>query len=257
MYDEAAEELARARLKRRRLAALTESLRPHALDDAYRIQARLAARLETELGAVIGWKVGCTTRVMQDYLKIAHPCAGAMFESTVHRHHDVFRRDGLVRPGAECEIAVELGPDLPADRDIAAADAGAYVRAAMASIELVDDRWTDFRTVGAPTLVAENFFNAGCVLGAPHTVDPATLDRLAGTMCLNGREVGRGRGADILGHPLEALAWLANHRRGQGRPLRGGEVVTLGSIVQTAWIEAGDGVEVDVEGLGGCSLHLV
>jgi 2-keto-4-pentenoate hydratase len=69
-------------------------------------------------------------------------------------------------------------------------------------------------------------------------------------MAINGVEVGTGRGADILGHPLAALAWLANALAGRGRYLNAGEFVLLGSVVETRWVEPGDLVEIEIEGLG-------
>jgi 2-oxo-3-hexenedioate decarboxylase/2-keto-4-pentenoate hydratase len=74
-------------------------------------------------------------------------------------------------------------------------------------------------------------------------------------MTINGGEVGTGSGGDILGHPLEALAWLANALAARGRSLAAGEFVLLGSVVQTRWVEAGDLVQVDIEGLGRASCH--
>ena len=72
-------------------------------------------------------------------------------------------------------------------------------------------------------------------------------------MRINGREVGTGRGGDILGHPLNALAWLANGLAGRGRTLAAGEFVLLGSVVETKWVAAGDLVEIEIEGLGRAS----
>jgi 2-keto-4-pentenoate hydratase len=69
-------------------------------------------------------------------------------------------------------------------------------------------------------------------------------------MSVNGEMFGPGCGADILGHPLNALAWLANAVQAQGGALRAGEIILLGSVVQTKWLDPGDVVEVDIEGLG-------
>lgn len=255
--ETAAERLAAARLAVRPLCGLPGDAAPHALGDAYRVQARLADRLAAGgLGPAAGHKIGCTTRVMQDYLGIPHPCAGLVFAATLRHGEGEFGRRDLCRPGVECEIAVRLGRDLDGEGPVSAAEAGRAVDAAMASIELVDDRWTDFSKVPTPVLVADHFFNAGCVLGPPAAVDPGALAGLKGAMRVAGREAGAGTGADILGDPLEALAWLAEHRRAAGAPLRAGEVVTLGSLVKTVWIEAGEAVEIEIEHLGRCRLVL-
>ena len=72
----------------------------------------------------------------------------------------------------------------------------------------------------------------------------------------NGVEAGSGTGADILGHPRNALVWLADLRVKQGRPLKEGEFVTLGSLIQTVWIDSGDEVVADIGGLGIAVLNL-
>ncbi len=100
-------------------------------------------------------------------------------------------------------------------------------------------------------MAAGDFFNAGCVLGPAVTDFPAQeLDRLSGRMTVNGTAAGEGEGRDILGHPLEALAWLANLKAREGGGLAAGEIVMLGSVVETQWLARGDVVEVEMESLG-------
>jgi 2-keto-4-pentenoate hydratase len=127
----------------------------------------------------------------------------------------------------------------------------------MAGIEIVDDRYRDFRSLGVPTLIADNFFNAGCVLGEPVS-DWQRLDlgRLEGRMLINGGEVGHGDGGMILGHPLEALAWLANSRAARGLGLQKRAFVFLGSLVETKWPDPGDSVRIEIDALGVLDLQV-
>jgi 2-keto-4-pentenoate hydratase len=241
--------LAQARLARTRMSGLPPELRPADVAAAYRVQDALHAELAgAGLGALAGHKIGCTTAVMQQYLKVDHPCAGGVFAARVYREAARLRHGSFVRVGIECEIAVLLGRDLPArDRPYAAAEVAPAIDACAAAIEIVDDRWIDYRAVDTPTLIADDFFAAACVLGPPRRFDPA-LDLAAarGAMSVGGREMGRGTGADALGSPLNALAWLAAARGG----LKAGELVLTGSMVQTHWAARGDACTVEVEGLG-------
>ncbi len=140
------------------------------------------------------------------------------------------------------ETVAPVGPAAPRAADVAGA-----IEACAAAIEIVDDRWVDFAAVDTPALVADDFFNAACVLGVPRRFDPALdLAAVRGAMSVNGREVGRGTGADALGSPLNALAWLASARGG----LLAGELVLTGSMVQTHWAARGDACAVELEGLG-------
>jgi 2-keto-4-pentenoate hydratase len=251
--ERAAEQLATARLGRRRLAGLPEDCRPPDEAAAYAIQDALHRRLAAAgCGALAGHKIGCTTPVMQRFLGIANPCAGGVLAPTVRHGRGAFRHADFWRVGVECEIAVRLARPLPAagapyDREGVAAAVGAC----MAAIEVVDDRYEDYRSLDTPTLIADDFFNAACVLGEPVTSwQGLDLARLRGRMTINGGAVGTGSGGDILGHPFGALAWLANARAARGRELAAGEIVLLGSVVQTRWVEAGDQVEIEIEGLG-------
>jgi 2-oxo-3-hexenedioate decarboxylase/2-keto-4-pentenoate hydratase len=252
MVDKAATLLARGRLDSAVLGALPDDCRPRDEAEAYAIQDRLHSVLEAGgHGRVAGHKIGCTTPVMQAFLGIANPCAGAVFDTCAHALDGTFDRAGFRHVGVECEIAVSLAADLPAGRTYDREAVAGAVRTVMAAIEVVDDRYVDYQILDTPTLIADDFFSAGCVLGPP-VADWRDLDLAGATgrMTINGAEVGRGKGGDILGHPVAALAWLANARAGHGTPLRAGEFVLLGSVVETKWVEAGDVVEIEVDGLG-------
>ncbi len=250
---EAATLIAQNRLQGTRFTALPAPLVPRDEGDGYQIQNLLHAALRDTYGALGGHKIGCTTTVMQKFLNIDQPCAGRVFAAHVHRGGADVPHEDYVRPGVECEIAVVLSADLPsAETPYSRSAVAAAVDGVMAAIEIVDDRYENFRALAAPTLIADDFFNAGSVLATP-VRDWRHLDlaAVAGTMTINGREVGRGTGAQIMGHPFEALAWLATLRAREGRPLRAGEFVSLGSIVETKWIAPGDEVAVAIDGLGG------
>jgi 2-keto-4-pentenoate hydratase len=253
--DEAADLLCAARLRRQPFAGLPDHCRPADEAAAYAIQDALHIKLcAARRGPLVGHKIGCTTPVMQRFLGIDNPCAGGVLAPNVQHRDGGFRHGDFLRVGVECEIAVALARDLPAsgapyDRH----GVGAAVGACMAAIEIVDDRYEDYRALDAPTLVADDFFQAGCVLGAP-VAEWRSLDlsAVAGRMTINGEQVGSGRGGDVLGHPLNALAWLANLRASRHH-LRAGEFVLLGSVVETKWLARGDRVEIAIEGLGTAS----
>lgn len=255
MSETAADILARQRLSLTPID-LERERRPATEAAAYDLQDEVNGLLARQLGGIAGHKIGCTTPVMQKFLGIPNPCAGRVFLHTVLGDHAEVARSHYRKLGVECEIVVTIGKDIEPGRASHAAEALLpHVEAVMAGMEIVDDRYADYRTLGVHTLIADNFFNAGCVLGAPVSVwrglDLATL---CGHMRINGIEVGRGTGAMVMGHPLQALAWLANRRCARGEGLRRGEFVFLGSLVETRWLNAGDDVVIDIDGLGKLSL---
>jgi 2-oxo-3-hexenedioate decarboxylase/2-keto-4-pentenoate hydratase len=257
--DAAARVLASARLEHRAVTPLSPGVAPGDAKAGYAVQRHLHELLTAAgEGAVAGHKIGCTTKVMREKLGIDQPCAGQVYAHRLLKSGGSWTVAGLIKPSVECEIAIRLGRDLPPiPRYYTAASLWPAVDSCMASIELCDDRYTDREAVGLSTLIADDFYNVGCALGEDiRDWKAIDLAAITGFMRINGREVGRGKGSDIMEHPLNALAWLANLRASEGRPLKAGEFVTLGSIVSSQRVAAGDRVEIDVESLGAVSLQI-
>jgi len=248
----AAQTIAQARRSRAPLKALPSGLAPKDEAEGYRLQRAVHDLMLPSTGPLVGYKIGCTSAVMQRYLNIPHPCGGGVFARGVHESGAALRSSNFVRVGVECEIAVKLARDLAASEAPFTADTVAEaIEAYLPAIEIVDERYVGWETMGAPTLIADDFFAAGCVLGEPLKRQAAPeLVGVIGRAVINGTEVGRGTGADVLGHPHHALAWLANHLAEDGRRLHAGQIVLTGSLVKTVWLTAGDRVSMELEGLG-------
>jgi len=248
----AAQTIASARRNRTPLASLPPELAPDDEAEGYRVQRAVHDLLLPKTGSLVGYKIGCTSAVMQQYLDIPHPCAGGVFEKGVHESGAKLRFGDYVRVGVECEIAVRLARNLsPSEEPFTAEWVMEAIAAYRPAIEIVDDRYVQWETLGAPTLVADDFFAAGCVLGAEVARSAAPdLLQVTGRALLNGLEVARGSGADVLGHPAHALAWLANHLATEGKGLHEGQLVLTGSLVKTLWLKAGDRIVMDLSGLG-------
>jgi 2-keto-4-pentenoate hydratase len=248
----AAKTIATARRSRAPLAALPPELAPTDEAEGYRIQRALHALMLPQVGPLVGYKIGCTSAVMQQYLDIPHPCGGGVFAKGVHDSGASLHFGDYVRVGVECEIAVRLARNLlPTEAPFTAEWVMEAIEAYHPAIEIVDDRYVKWEAMGAPTLVADDFFAAGCVLGKPvaRSAAPDLLE-ITGRALINGKEAGRGTGADVLGHPHNALAWLANHLAAEGKGLHAGQIVLTGSLVKTVWLSAGDSVVMELDGLG-------
>lgn len=221
-------------------------------DDGYGIQERANRRLTTKLGAVGGYKIAGSNPIMRPLAGITGPVSGAMFASTIGSGEGRVRYAAYRRPGVETEIAVRLAKALPAKpQAYTRVEVATAVATVMPAIELVDDRYVNFRTAGAAAIVADNAFNAGCVLGQERSLAEVTgLDRLGARLSIDGRLVALGRSDALLGHPLDALAWLANERARLGLGLPAGCVISLGSMTPVHWLTGPCCVTIDVEALG-------
>ena len=248
----AAQIIATSRRNRVGLKALPADVAPRDEAEGYLVQRAVHDLLLPQTDALVGYKIGCTSKVMQQYLNIPHPCGGGVFARGLHESGVRLQAADFVRVGVECEIAVRLARDLlPSEEPFTAEWVMEAIETYMPAIEIVDDRYEQWETLGAPTLIADDFFAAGCVLGAPRARNDAPdLLKVTGRALIDGVEAGSGTGADVLGHPHHALAWLANHLAAEGRGLHAGQIVLTGSLVKTAWLKPGDHVVMELEGLG-------
>ncbi|MEE8466391.1 MAG: fumarylacetoacetate hydrolase family protein [Dehalococcoidia bacterium] len=231
---------------------IPEAFGPRDIDEAYDIQEAFHELLAPERGAIAGYKVALTTPVMQKMVGFGHPASGAVFASGVHHSPVTVKRSDYVHLGAECEIAVILSRDLPASAAPYSRDsvAGA-VAALMPAFELIEDRGADYSDLFFLGVAADNAWNAGVVLGKPVTGwQGIDLVAASGAMTINGQPSGEGKGGDVLGHPLEALAWLANTLAGRGKSLQKDMLVMTGSIVSTKFLNQGDEVHFGIDTLG-------
>ena len=240
-------------------APLPAEFAPRDVAEAYLAQDRLQALYGAAGKRIGGWKVALTTPVMQKLVGVGHPLEGAIFADRIHRSPARLKAADFVNLAVESEIAVRLDRALPAggkphDRQSVAE----AVAACMAGIEIVDDRACDYKkNLAATLLIADNAWNFGCVLG-PEVADWRGLDLAVarGRMRINGEVVGEGRGGDVLGHPFEALAFLANSLNRRGRRLEAGDVVLTGSVVATKWLKPGDEMATEIDGLGEARLSV-
>lgn len=227
----------------------------------YAVQAAAQEILSSEgFGRLVGYKIGCTNLAVQDQLGVPGPAYGGILAANLHWDEAEIARQTLQRPGVECEIAfwINRPPDAtgaPYDRDTIRP----CVAACCAAMEVVDNRYGDPRATAFGLMIADDFFHAAAVVG-PTVSAWRELDLAAfgGTTWIDGTEFGIGTGANVLGHPLEALAWLANRLIGQGKTLQGGHVVLTGTLVDPAWLESGvKAAAIEVERLGRAAARFV
>jgi 2-keto-4-pentenoate hydratase len=218
-------------------------------DRAYEVQEHLVARLCGELKAeVIGYKIGLTSAVMQKMCGIGSPVYGAILDNRRHASGAAIRLGNYGRLGIEFEIAVRLNRDLspvPASWATVADSVDAIAPA----FELIDDRHADYAHLDGASLIADNGWSAGLVLGEWQPA-PADLARRRGRAIQNGAEIDRGLVGDAYEHPFAAVHWVAQGLARRGKLLRAGMVVMTGSVVKTRFPAAGERWRYEVEGLG-------
>jgi len=200
---------------------------------AYRVQdaywRRLMSSGNTQAG---GFKIGLTTKKMQAMCGIDSPVAGYVAANRIYTAPASVDAMEYTHLGLEFEVAVKIGRDLPFRPTPYAQEEVIRDARVAPGVELVDDRNADYATLEALSLIADNSWNAGIVVGAWQE-PPADLAAVEGVVHCNGKELDRGFGRDALGHPFVPLTWLANFRAGTDRPLKKGDIVLTGSLIRS------------------------
>jgi 2-keto-4-pentenoate hydratase len=210
----------------------------------YAVQERLIERWVPEFGTVASWKVGLTTPRMQQMCGVNQPIAGAVFADRIHASPAELDRRDFVRLGIEAELALRISQRPDGRRTIGGEGAPAHVDAVCAAFEIVDDRDADYATLDAVSMVADNSWNAGIVLGQPVAIaEGFDLLNIEGSLFRDGEPIERGFSRDAGGDPLGIVHWLQQSLALRGRALEAGQWVLTGSIVRTQFPEAGDTLE--------------
>jgi 2-keto-4-pentenoate hydratase len=228
------------------LAAADPELTPA---DAYAIQGHLVELLRGEGGTVVGYKLGLTSRPMQELLGVAEPDYGPVLSTMVHDDGVSLTLADFIQPRIEGEIALVLDAPLRGP-GVTTVQAARAVAGAVPALELVDSRIEDWRITLVDT-IADLASSAAIVLGS-RVVPMADLDlRLLGMVIRrNGAIEATGAGAAALGNPLSALAWLANTLAPFEVTLEPGHVIMTGALHRAFPIEPGDRIRADFDRLG-------
>ncbi|MEM7255429.1 MAG: fumarylacetoacetate hydrolase family protein [Pseudomonadota bacterium] len=233
--------------------------KPKNIADAYQIQdAFIALRLADGLTRG-GFKLAYTTETMQQRSGLTEPALGHIFAHTIYQSPAALRCADHIKLGMECELAVRIDRPIPNGVVHTRGSVAQCVGAVMAAIEVIDSRAPEAISDADRALlgVAGNIWNAGIVLGpAVENWQDIDLESVRGAVHVNRELAGEGFGRDVMGHPLEPLAWLANalDRRGESIPV--GSVVITGSLVAPQFLSEGDEVVVSVDSLGDAVMNV-
>lgn len=225
---------------------------------AYEVQDRYVAGLLGSGAKPAGYKIGLTTKRMQQMCGVDEPISGVVLDTRILRSPAAVRAADYVRLGLESEMAVRIAPGA-CEPGVALEDLplAGLIDQVCAGFELVEDSGADYKRLSAASIVADNSWNAGLVFGAPSPASAfAHLRGRRGVLRLNGEAVNEGSSDEVLGDPLNAVRWLASHLRRRGGALRPGQWISTGAIVPTRFAAAGETYHFEIEGLAPVELRI-
>jgi 2-keto-4-pentenoate hydratase len=231
------------------IAPFTSSTEEISVEDAYNIQL-FQIRQKVEKGAaIVGKKIGLTSKAMQEMLNVSQPDYGHLLDDMMYGEGETISLTKYIQPRIEFEIAFVLnkelkGPGVTMNDVIEATD---YV---VPALEIIDSRIKDWQIKFEDT-VADNGSSAGAIIGSTTAkLDDLDLSKVRMTVYRNGEFLDSAAGSAVMGHPAEAVAWLANALGSYGISLNAGEVILSGALSKAIPIEDGDTFTAEFEHIG-------
>ena len=238
-----------ARRTRQAIAPFTDADPDLGMADGYAVQQELTRLLLADGDRIVGYKVGLTSKPMQQMIGVDQPDYGPVLASTVYADGDIVSVGSFIQPKLEAEIAFVLGSPL-AGPDVSVLDARRAIAGMTAAVEIVDSRFADWRIKLADTVA--DLASNGAVAVSSRLVPLDGVDpRLIGmVLTRQGELIDTGAGAAALGDPVKVVAWLANTLGEMGVKLEAGHLIMTGAMHAAVPMRPGDVFRADFDRLG-------
>lgn len=246
--EQYAKELFEAETAVKEIEALTDRDKDLTVEDAYRIQLETVKLKEAQGKKISGKKVGLTSKAMQNMLGVDEPDYGHLFDDMEVANKSVVETKSMIAPRIEAEIGFILKEDLVGP-NITFLDVIMATDYIVPTLEIIDSRIADWKIKLIDT-VADNGSSAKVVIGDKKNLESINLRTNGMTLKKNDEIVATGSGAAALGHPAEAIAWLANKLSDFDITLKKGELILPGALSGALDVAAGDTIKADFGTLG-------
>lgn len=251
-----AEHLENAELKAHDVTMITGDYPNMDWDDAYAIQDEIRRRKEARGNKTVGLKCGLTSFAKMKQMGVDVPVFGFVSDYMAVPDGGEIKTAELIHPKVEAEICIVTkaplkGPGCHIGTVMAATD---FV---LPAVEIIDSRYRDFK-FDLKSVIADNTSSSRFVIGG-RSRDPSDVDlRTLGVVLeINGEIRSMAAGAAVLGHPLAAVAMLANQLGLRGQEIPAGTFIMTGGVTEAIRVEAGDNVAVRFQDLGTVSMRFV
>ena len=234
---------------------LPETLMPKNLNEAYKIQEIF--QKNSGRGQLGGFKIALASKVQQELCGIDHPIAGGIFANEIKSSPEIFDLDNFHGLGLEFELAVTLSDDLkpgmePFDKN----NIKQFIKSLSPAFELIIDRDADYSNINPLTMITDNAWCSGIVLGKElSNWEKLNLDVIRSQLLWNDEAPQDAMIKDA--NPLESLSWVSNLLTSLGRTIPKDSVIITGSVIKTRAPNKGDHIIYKVEDLSEVEIKII
>lgn len=215
---------------------------------AYAVQDEVLALKEANGEAHQGYKISLTSEETQQLFNSETPLFGQMTDVTLKE---------TVSLSDYNEPLVELELVFLVDENVNGNDSDAEVMRkcrVAPGLEVPDGRYEDwFPKTTFYEVIADGAVNGALVTGEAATYTYEALADVEGVLFLDGEELVRGNSREVLGHPVNAVKWLAQALEARGEKLTAGRFVSSGTFILPLKLEVGT-YRVEYQGVGAVEL---
>jgi 2-keto-4-pentenoate hydratase len=252
--DHIAEYMLNQHQNREAFKNLPENLKPSNIDEAYK--AQILFQKKSGRGDLGGFKIALASKIQQELCGIDHPIAGGIFNNEIKSSPTTFQLNNFHGLGLEFEIAITLSHELNSEMGLFDTNnIRKYIKCLSPAFELIIDRGADYSNIDALTMITDNAWCSGIVLGEElPNWENLNLEKLKSKLFWN-KEVPQ----DALindANPLESLSWVANLLISQGRVIPKNSVIITGSVIKTRAPLINDHIIYNVGGLSEVEIRI-
>ena len=249
--SEAAQELAKSYLNKIPAESLGLEL---SHKEAMKIQEKFVSELSKTLGSVAGYKAGLTSSPAQKRFNVSHPLQGVLLKKMLLKSGAVLPADFGARPMSEGDLIMRVG-SAKINSAKTRRDALAAMDAVIPFIELPDLVYRKGVKLDGPAITAINVGARYGVLGKPIPIAPTDeWENRLQNMSIeildeDGHKLAEGKGSALLDHPLNVVLWIRDSLKEEGKELKKGDLLSLGTITKMIPVQSGSTIRAKYTGL--------
>lgn len=224
------------------------------LEEASSMQAGFIKEIGKRLGPQVGYKAGLSNRTIQKRFGIAHPLRGALLEKMLLPSGSTVTADFGALPVLEGDLIVRIGND--DINDVGTIEETLHsIDAVIPFIELPDLLFAKEISLNAAMITAVNLGARLGVVGEPVPVlSPGDWEERLKNMRVEitdetGKKIAAGHGNSLLGNPLEVVLWIRDSLKAEGKKLKKGDLLSLGSLTPMIPVKSGSAIRAAYMGL--------